>query len=553
MAVRGINLRELPVQDIVSFVREYDGYLITNNERDVSQSDFKGRIMPWTTLRVASLRDEVGYFAFEISGGASVHVDIMRKQINPFEKLRLVREAMPTTLIQAVCRGHNLFGYRPYPEKLIRFAVRLFARYVDVWRCYDFLNHVDNLAVVGEEVMNAGKLFVPSLCFGTGPEHTNEFYLSKVQEIVSRFGTDRIILGIKNHSALGTPERITDLVRAIRSDFPELVLAYHGHNTDGNDLSRMMAAVRAGVKIVEASDHGFGAWYSQAPALSFVQTMEDYGYEPKELNLDAMIQTSDILRQERRYYERFESPFKGVDPLVRRHRLTGGAVSMAYEQAEQMGLLPRIHEVFQELAQVIRELGNIWPVTPGSQILWATALSNVLYGRYEQPSDDLKRLLLGHYGPFPFYDPPEWIYEKVLEKGRTDGKKWHRIIAEEGAGTQKGLTRPEEDFDARRQELEKELGRSVSDEELCLYLMFPRDALNYFRFEKQFGKTWLLPPNVWYHRGRFPDGTRITFADDKGKSHYIDIVSTQEAGGVCKTSCIVDYHFKTFSVPLPAR
>jgi pyruvate carboxylase len=176
----------------------------------------------------------------------------------------------------------------------------------------------------------------------------------------------------------------------------------------------------------------------------------------------------------------------------------------------------------------------------------------VLYGRYEQPSDDLKRLLLGHYGPFPFYDPPEWIYEKVLEKGRTDGKKWHRILAEEGAGARgmQSIKRPEEDFDARRQELERELGRSVNDEELCLYLMFPRDALNYFRFEKQFGKTWLLPPNVWYHRGRFPDGTRITFADDKGKSHYIDIVSTQEVGGVCKTSCIVDYHFKTFSVPM---
>ncbi|MEJ5301398.1 MAG: pyruvate carboxylase [Thermodesulforhabdaceae bacterium] len=550
--MNGTLLRELTAKDIVSFVRNYEGYLLTNNERDVSQSDFKGRIMPWTTLRVAPLRDEVGYFAFEISGGASVHVDLMKKQINPFEKLRLVRNAMPKTLIQAVCRGHNLFGYRPYPENVIRFAVRLFAQYVDVWRCYDFLNHIPNLKVVGEEVIKAGKVFIPSLCFGTGPEHTNEFYLSKVQEIVSLFGTEQIILGIKNHSALGTPEQITSLVQAIRGDFPDLVIAYHGHNTDGNDLARMMAAVRTGVKIVEVSDHGFGAWYSQAPALSFVQLMEDYGYQPKHLNLDAMIQTSDILRQERRYYERFESPFKGVDPLVRRHKLTGGAVSMAYEQAEQMGLLPRIHDVFQELAQVIRELGNIWPVTPGSQILWSTALSNVLYGRYEQPSDDLKRLLLGHYGPFPFYDPPEWIYEKVLEKGRTDGKKWHRILAEEGFGAQKEQTikRAEEDFDARRQELERELGGNVAEEDLCLYLIFPRDALKYFRFEKQFGKTWLLPPNVWYHRGKFPDGTRITFADDKGKSHYIDIVSTQEVSGVCKTSCIVDYHFKTFSVPI---
>ncbi len=552
MRAQQVVFTELSSGDIIQYLRDHRGYLLTNNERDVSQSDFKGRIMPWTTLRVAALRDEVGYFAFEISGGASVHVDLMRKQINPFEKLRLVRKAMPQTLIQAVCRGNNLFGYRPYPENVVRFTVRLFAKYVDVWRCYDFLNHIPNLKAVGEEVLHAGKIFIPSLCFGTGPEHTNDFYLSKVQEITSLFGTN-LILGIKNHSALGTPERITELIRAIRAAFPTIPIAYHGHNTDGNDLSRMMAAVRAGATIVEVSDHGFGAWYSQAPALSFVHTMEDYGYEATNLNLEAMIATSDIIRQERRHYERFESPFKGIDPLVRRHKLTGGAVSMAYEQAEQMGLISRIHEVFQELTEVIKELGNIWPVTPGSQILWSTALSNVLYGRYEQPSDDLKRLLLGHYGPFPFYDPPEWIYEKVLERGRIDGKKWYQLLGEEATvrrGKAPSGYHVEEDIEARRQELEREIGHGVSDEELCLFLLFPRDALNYFRFEKQFGKTWLLPPQVWFHRGRFADGARITFADDQGKSHYIDIVSTQEVGGLCKTSCIVDYHFKTFSVPM---
>ncbi len=540
---------ELTSSEIFDYLRSFEGYLLTNNERDVSQSDFQGRIMPWTTLRVAPFRDEVGYFAFEISGGASVHMDLMKKQINPFEKLRLIRKAMPNTLIQAVCRGHNLFGYRPYPENVIRFAVRLFAQYVDIWRCYDFMNHMDNLKVVGEEVIKAGKIFAPSLCFGIGIEHTKEFYLSKVDELVNAFG-DNIILYIKNHSALGTPEVIADLVKAIKHDFPQLVLGYHGHNTDGNDLARMMSAVRSGVKIVEVADHGLGGWYSQAPALSFVYAMEDYGYSSKNLNIEAMIKCSDILREERRYYERFESPFKGVDPLVRIHRLTGGAVSMLYEQAEKVGLMSRINEVVQEVATVIKELGNIWPVTPGSQIFWSTALSNILYGRYEQPSDDLKRLLLGYYGPFPFYDPPEWIFEKVLEKGRTDGKRWFQILNEESPLRNRAVILKQENIKAKRSELEKELGRTVSDEELCLYLMFPRDALNYFKFEDKFGKTWLLPPSVWYNRGRFQPGTTITFEDDKGKSHYITIVSTQEVGGVCKTSCIVDYHFKTISVPI---
>ncbi len=530
-------LRNMTNGEVIDFVRNFEGYLLTNNERDVSQSDFKGRIMPWTTLRAATARDMVGYFAFEVSGGASVHVDLMKKQINPFEKLKLVRKAMPNTLLQAGVRSHNLFGYRPYPPNVIRKVISEFAKYVDIFRVYDFLNYIPNMKIIGEEVIGAGRIFMPCLCFGIGSEHSNEFYLSKVEEIKSLFGT-KLILCIKNHSALGSPERIASLVSAIRKEFPEIPLAYHGHNTDGNDLARIVAAIKAGVKIVEVCDHGFGAWHSQAPALSLVQLLEEYDYQPRGLNIDAMIESSEIIRYERRYYAPFESPFRGIDPLVHAHKLTGGAVSMAYEQVEELGLLSRIHEIFKELSMVILELGDIWPVTPGSQILWSTAVSNILYGRYQQPSDDLKRLLLGHYGPFPFYDPPDWIYERVLKEDAKGGKRLDKSSVKD------------EDIARRRVDLEGEMGRDVSEEELALYLLFPRDLVSYLKFEERYGKTWLLPPDIWFHKGRFENGRRITFSDDKGKLHWIDIISTQVMEDTVKTSCLVDHHFKTYTVKL---
>ena len=112
--------------EILDFLHETPGVFLTNNERDVSQSDFKCRIMPQTTLKVAPYRDAAGYFGFEVVGGATVHLDLMKKQINPFEKLRLVRKAMPNTLIQGLCRGRYLFGYRAYPDNVIEMTVRLF-------------------------------------------------------------------------------------------------------------------------------------------------------------------------------------------------------------------------------------------------------------------------------------------------------------------------------------------------------------------------------------------------------------------------------------------
>jgi len=533
---------QMPAGEILDFVRRTPGVFLTNNERDVSQSDFKCRIMPQTTLKAAPYRDAAGYFGFEIFGGATVHMDLMKKQINPFEKLRLVRKAMPNTLIQGLCRGRNLFGYRPYPDNAIEMTVRLFSRYVDIWRIYDFLNYIPNLAAVANAVKEAGKVLMPCLCFSTGVGHTDDFYVQKAEEVLSILG-ENIILCIENHSALGSPARIADLVRAIRKRFPELLISYHGHNTDGNDLARLVAAVQEGVKIVEVADHGYGGIFSQPPALSLIQNLHGYGFKTPGLNIAPILDASDILRRERRFYEKFTSPFYGFDPTVKRHKLPGGALSLALEQAEKAGLMERSHEVFSELIEVRKELGNIWVETPGSQILWSTALSNVVNGRYEKPSDDLKRLLLGRYGPFPFYDPYEWVLQKVLEQGRTDGKRWVEILADE-AGLQELA---DEDLKARRLQLESLLKRPATEEELCLYVQFPRDALDFIKFEERFGQTWLLPPDVWFREGGFSDGTRISFADETGKTHNIDFISTMRTAGRVQTSFLVDYHFQTYT------
>ena len=110
---------------------------------------------------------------------------------------------------------------------------------------YDFMNHVPNLVVVAEEVKKAGRLLMPCLCFTTGIDHTDDFYVAKVEEMVAAMG-DELVLCLKNHSAVGSAKRITEVVTAIQNRFPELILAYHGHNTDGNDLARMVSAVLAG-------------------------------------------------------------------------------------------------------------------------------------------------------------------------------------------------------------------------------------------------------------------------------------------------------------------
>lgn len=518
-------------------VREAEGYYITNTARDMSQSDYKNRILLHTDLMAAKAREAAGYFSLEITGGASVHVDILRKQVDPFLKLELLREAMPNTMFQTLCRGVNLFGYRPYPQNVIRFTVREFAKYVDVWRTFDFMNHIPNMRAVFEEVAKAGKINEPCICFSTGPEHTNEYYVNKVQEILDVTG-EEITLCIKNHGGLGTPRRIGELVDAIKQAYPDIIIHYHGHNTDGNDVGRIVEAVMNGAKIVDASDHAFTGFYGPPPILTVIQTLKDLGRTAVGIDEEAVIASSDVIRDERQYYAQFESQIKGFQPTVQIHKLPGGAMGSSLEQAVKGGFLDKMPDILhKELPEVQKELGNYWSVTPGSQILWTTAVSNVQNGRYESPSGDLKNLLLGKYGPFPFYQPADWIYEKVF------GANWKSILEEEG-----GIDEIEDmDIEQERANLTERLGSEPTEQQLVLYLQHPNDAVNFFQFEEKFGKSYVLPPSIFLRQGGFDLGESITFKDHSGKEHLLEIGPVQKNDdGETNVYLNVDHHERVY-------
>ncbi len=500
-------------------LRRADGYYITNTARDLSQSDYKNRILLHTDLMAAKGREAAGYFSLEITGGASIHVDMLRKQVDPFLKLELLRKQMPKTMFQTLCRGTNLFGYRPYPQNVIRLTVREFAKYVDVWRTFDFLNHVPNMQAVFEEVALAGKINEPCICFSTGPEHTDAYYVGKVGEILAVTGRD-IILCIKNHGGLGTPRRIGELVDALKQAYPDLIIHYHGHNTDGNDIGRISEAILHGATIVDAADHAFTGFYGPPPVLSVIQTMKEYGKTAIGINEEAVIETSDTIRDQRRYYAQFESQIKGFQPTVQIHKLPGGAMGSSLEQAAKGGFLDKMADILhKELPRVQKDLGNYWSVTPGSQILWTTAVSNVLDGeRYGNPSGDLKNLLLGKYGPFPFYRPADWIYKKAF------GPDWKRIVEEEA-----GMPGVEDiDIEEERKALAAKLDAEPTEQQLVLYLQHPNDAVDFFKFEETFGRAYVLPPAIFFHEGPFALGERLTFKDHAGKEHVIEIGPTQK-------------------------
>jgi pyruvate carboxylase len=157
--------------------------------------------------------------------------------------------------------------------------------------------------------------------------------------------------------------------------------------------------------------------------------------------------------------------------------------------------------------------------------------------RYGNPSGDLKNLLLGKYGPFPFYKPADWIFEKVF------GPDWKKIVEEEG-----GVEEIEDmDIEQERRTLAERLSAEPTEQQLVTYLQHPNDAVEFFKFEEKFGQSYVLPPSIFLRQGGFTLGETLVFRDHLGKEHMLEIGPAQKTEeGETNVYLNVDHHQRVF-------
>lgn len=569
-------------KEIVAAVRSLPGACFTNvGMRDAGQSDFKNRHRIYDLKTLAPYYNNMGLFSSECHGGARWHVGIMNRRESPVEEIAILRELMPDVLLQTLIRETNLFGYRPYPKNIIEHVVANVD--IDVWRCFSFLNDVRNMRSVAEVVLKRGRLFEPAISFTSADWSTNDYYLSVVRDIVDLCsGTDEIVLCIKDMAGVGDIRRIGSLVDAIKQKYPELVMQYHRHITDGLAMPALLSAAQAGAKIFDVQEDSLVRFYGHSPILSVQAYFEESGI-PVNLVRDEAEKAVQQVREWIGDYEWAESPFKGFDHTVTRHRMPGGAFPSSFEQAEKgefLHLMPSILKVMSLYNRIVK----YFDVTPGSQITWVTCSGIVnryakergdagvrhiidLLSRFveEEAQDilamteveqqellillrntpgDFKNLLLGNYGKLPMGWPEEWVYRSTF------GDEWEKKMSE-----RKELSPLDsldnEDIDAAREELAEHIGRVPTEEEFILYLMHPKDALSMIGFREKFGEAPLvLPTDVW-RNGLRKAGDRVDF-ELRGKPYTLELVSVgAEHEGIIHVVMLVNNKTRVYSVDTP--
>ncbi|MGB9627520.1 MAG: biotin/lipoyl-containing protein, partial [Thermodesulfobacteriota bacterium] len=565
--------------EIIKTVRSTPGVFFTSTGmRDAGQSDYKNRLRLFDLKTLAPYYNRMGLFSAECHGGARWHVGILNRRESPFEEIETLRELMPNVLLQTLVRETNLWGYRPYPKNVIEYVVSRVD--IDVWRCFSFLNDIRNMRAVAEVVMKRGKLFEPAISFTQAEWTSNDYYLEVVSETVNLCGgVDEIILCIKDMAGVGSPKRVKNLIDAILQKFPNLIIQYHRHTTDGLVMPAVMSAVQAGVKIIDVEEDSLTRFYGQAPILSLQAYLEESGI-PVNIDRSEAEQAVQKVREWIGQYEWAESPFKGFDHNVLQHRMPGGAFPSSFEQADHGGFLQLMPSILKMMS-LYNKMIHYFDVTPGSQITWVTCSGIInryakekgeagvahvlklltkfveeksqnfdsmspyeqeeLLGLFQNAPGDFKNLILGDYGKLPIGWPADWIYRSAF------GDDWESKIKE-----RKELSPLDSlDLPKLRRALAEAIGREPTEEEFILYLMHPKDALEWIEFVEKYGEAPLvLPTNVWRNGLKKP-GDKVEF-ELLGKPYTVELVSIgAEHDGLIHVVMRVNNNTRVYTVETP--
>jgi pyruvate carboxylase len=493
-------LDQLGPQKFAEWMRNEKRVLFTDTTmRDGHQSLLATRMRTYDIARVAGTyaRALPQLFSLECWGGATFDVAMRFLTEDPWERLAEIREGAPNILLQMLLRGANGVGYKSYPDNVVKYFVRQAAKGgVDVFRVFDSLNWVENMRVTMDAVVEENKLCEAAICY-TGdilnsarPKYDLKYYVDLAQQ-VEKAGAH--IIALKDMAGLLKPNAAKVLFKALR-EATDLPLHFHTHDTSGVAAATVLAAVDAGVDVVDAAMDALSGNTSQPCLGSIVEALKGTERDPG-LDPEWIRRISFYWEAVRTQYAAFESDLKGPASEVYLHEMPGGQFTNLKEQARSLGLETRWHEVAQTYADVNQMFGDIVKVTPSSKVVGDMALmmvsQDLSVADVENPDKDIAfpdsvvSMMRGDLGQPP-NGWPKNIQKKILK-------------GEKPFTERPGALLSPADLDAERKEIETKLERKISDQEFASYLMYPKVFTDFAITHNTYGPTSVLPTHVYFY------------------------------------------------------
>ena len=366
--------------------------------RDAHQSILATRLRIEDMLPICQQLDEIGYWSIESWGGATFDACIRYLGEDPWERLRLLKKAMPNTPQQMLFRGQNILGYRHYADDVVdKFVERCAVNGIDVFRIFDAMNDMRNIERAVKAVLNTDAHAQGTISYTTSPVHTIAKWIEQGKKIED-LGAHSIC--IKDMAGLLTPYDAYDLVSKLKKAV-SIPIHMQCHATTGLSVGTYIKAVEAGLDNADTAISSLSMTYGHSPTETIVASFQGQPYDTG-LDLIKLEKIAAYFRDVRKKYAQFEGSLKGVDGRILVSQVPGGMLTNMESQLKEQGAADKFDEVLLEIPRVRSDLGFIPLVTPTSQIVGTQAVLNVMQGeRYKTISKETAGVLKGEYGATP--------------------------------------------------------------------------------------------------------------------------------------------------------
>ena len=366
--------------------------------RDAHQSILATRMRIEDMLPIAGKLDQVGFWSIESWGGATFDSCIRYLGEDPWERIRLLKAAMPNTPQQMLFRGQNILGYRHYADDLVeKFVERCAINGVDVFRIFDALNDLRNLETAVKATLAVDKHAQGTMSYTVSHVHTVDLWVDMGKRIED-MGAHSIC--IKDMAGLLRPYVAYELVSRLKASV-DIPIHMHCHATTGLSTATYLKAIEAGIDTVDTAVSSMSMTYGHSPTESLVATLEG---TDRDTGLDIVLieEIAAYFREVRKKYAKFEGSLRGVDSRILVAQVPGGMLTNLENQLREQNASEKIDEVLEEIPRVRKDLGMLPLVTPTSQIVGTQAVINVMSGsRYANITKETAGVLKGEYGETP--------------------------------------------------------------------------------------------------------------------------------------------------------
>lgn len=436
--------------------------------RDAHQSLLATRMRIEDMLPIAAELDAVGYWSLETWGGATFDACIRYLGEDPWDRLRLLKAAMPKTRQQMLLRAQNLLGYRHYADDVVkRFVERAAENGIDVFRIFDAMNDLRNFEAAITATLATGKHAQGTMSYTVSPVHDLQYWIDMGRRLED-MGSHSLC--IKDMAGLMKPYVAEELVTRLKETCA-LPIALHCHATTGMSTAAILKAAEAGIDMVDTAISSMSMTYGHSPTESVVAILQDTERDTG-LDLKRLEAIAAYFREVRKKYAKFEGSLKGIDSRILVAQVPGGMLTNMESQLKEQGAGDRLDEVLEEIPQVRKDLGYIALVTPTSQIVGTQAVLNVLAGeRYKTITKETAGVLRGEYGSTPAPVDAE-LQARVLKDGEEP------VSCRPADNLSPEMERLTAELEALAMERSIELAPAVVDDVL-IYALFPQIGLKF--------------------------------------------------------------------------